>query len=332
LSFFARFVFMENVMTIWLIVTAFILDRALGDPPQWPHPIRWIGQLIHGVERILRKVFMTNKGLYVAGGLLWIITIITTWILSELTIQLFSYFGEFAGAIVQVWLGCTVLASRSLRDAAMDVYRALQSGSIELSRTRLSYIVGRDTQHLEQAQIERAVVETVAENTVDGVIAPLFYLFIGGIPLAMAYKAINTLDSMVGYKNQKYAQLGFVSAKMDDIANWIPARLGYVFFVAAAYLLNLDAAAAARIGFRDRNNHKSPNCAWPEGAVAGALGIRLGGPNLYFGVAVDKPWIGDERRDITMEDIPMTNQLMYWASALALIVFSSIALIILAWV
>lgn len=310
-------------MTIWLIAIAFILDRILGDPPHWPHPIRWIGQLIQRVEGVVRKVCVTNQGLYFAGGVLWIVTIATTWWVCELTIEFFSIFGEWAGDAVQVWLGFTVLASRSLQDAAMQVYRALQSGSIALSRTQLSYIVGRDTQHLEQAQIERAVVETVAENTVDGVIAPLFYLFLGGVPLAMAYKAINTLDSMVGYKNEKYAQLGFVSAKMDDLANWLPARMGYAFFVAAAYLLNLDAVAAARIGFRDRKNHKSPNCAWSEGAVAGALGIRLGGPNLYFGAIVDKPWIGDDTRAITMEDILITNQLMVWSSTLALFALSA---------
>jgi len=317
-------------MTIFLIVGAYLLDRLLGDPPHWPHPIRWIGQYIHWFERIVRARVSRHSKLYISGFLLCMTTVGLAWLITATMVTLIDHISVWFGYIVQLWLGFTVLASRSLNDAALEVFHALRSGSIKQSRIKLSYIVGRDTRQLDEEQIERAVVETVAENTVDGVIAPLFYLFIGGVPLAMAYKAINTLDSMVGYKNEKYAELGFISAKLDDIANWIPARLSYLFLVAAAYSLKLNGSEAARIGYRDRHNHKSPNCAWSEGAVAGAVGIRLGGPNIYFGKLVDKPWIGESTRDIARDDIVLTNRMMYRASTLAVIIFSSVVFIITA--
>jgi adenosylcobinamide-phosphate synthase len=224
--------------------------------------------------------------------------------------------------LVELWLAYTILAGRCLSDAAMDVYRTLDSGSLENSRRQLSYIVGRDTSQLNETQITRGVVETVAENTVDGVIAPLFYLFLGGVPLAMAYKAINTLDSMVGYKNEKYKAIGCVSARIDDLANLIPARISWLLLTMAAWCLKLDARQAFKIGWRDRYQHKSPNCGWPEATVAGALGVRLGGPNSYFGELVEKPWIGDPLREINQQDIKLTIRLMFMASAIALILFS----------
>ncbi|MGX9416838.1 adenosylcobinamide-phosphate synthase CbiB [Vibrio sp. WJH972] len=316
------------MMTLGLIIFAYLLDRFIGDPPSWPHPIRWIGSLISKLERWIRSRCHTERHLYIGGFVLWFVTVGLTWSATWLLI-VFSYqVTIWFGVVVQIWLALTVLASRSLNDAAIEVYQALKYGSLEESRTKLSYIVGRDTTNLDRKQIQRAVVETVAENTVDGVIAPLFYLFIGGIPLAMAYKAVNTLDSMVGYKNDKYAQMGFVSAKVDDVANWLPARLSYFFLSLAAYSMKLDYSAALKVGYRDRNNHKSPNCAWSEGAVAGALGVRLGGPNVYFGQTVEKPWIGDGCRDIDIEDIRTTNQLMYRSSTVALGAFALVLLIV----
>jgi adenosylcobinamide-phosphate synthase len=192
---------------------------------------------------------------------------------------------------------------------------------VALSREKLSWIVGRETAQLQPEQINRAVVETVAENTVDGIIAPLFFLLLGGAPLAMAYKAVNTLDSMVGYKHEKYRAIGMVSARLDDVANCIPARLSWLLFSLAAWLCRYDGAGALRIGWRDRYQHSSPNCAWSEASVAGALGVRLGGPNDYFGQRVDKPWIGDAVRDISVEDIPRALRLMWVASTLALVMF-----------
>jgi adenosylcobinamide-phosphate synthase len=232
------------------------------------------------------------------------------------------------GAAVEVWLAFTVLATRCLKDCAYDVLVPLRAKNLSEARLKVSYIVGRDTTRLNEQQITRATVETVAENTVDGVIAPMFYLFIGGVPLAMAYKAINTLDSMVGYKNDRYLELGFVSAKMDDVANFIPARISWLLFTVSAWLIGCDAKSALSIGWRDRYQHKSPNSAWSEATMAGALGVQLGGPSQYFGQRVEKPWIGDAVRDIKPEDISLSTRLMYTASTIALVVFSSIYLFI----
>ena len=192
---------------------------------------------------------------------------------------------------------------------------------------QLSYIVGRDTSKLSEKEIIRATVETVAENTVDGIIAPLFYAFIGGAPLAFAYKAINTLDSTVGYKNEKYKDLGFASAKIDDIANYVPARLTAVLMSLASLFLRFDAKNCLRIAIRDRKNHKSPNCAYPEGAAAGALGVQLGGTNVYFGEVVVKPTIGDATRELVIADITRGNQLMYMTSVVGVLIFTGLWLI-----
>ena len=309
-------------MTSLLYGVSFLLDLLLGDPPHWPHPIRWIGNLINRLQALLRRHCHSETALYGAGALLWLGVVGTTYIVTWGVIALLGAIHPWLGLAATVWLTYTILAARCLRDAAMGVYRALQSGSLEQSRRELSYIVGRDTTSLDCTQVSRAVVETVAENTVDGVIAPLFYLFIGGVPLAMAYKAVNTLDSMVGYKNEKYRAIGCVSARIDDLANFIPARLSWLFFTLAAVFLRLNAVQALRIGWRDRYQHKSPNCAWSEATVAGALGVRLGGPNVYFGELVEKPWIGDEYRTITRADIKLTIRLMMVASLIALLFFS----------
>ena len=198
----------------------------------------------------------------------------------------------------------------------------MKTGDLEKSRIQLSYIVGRDTTNLNEKEIVRATVETVAENTVDGIIAPLFYGFIGRAPLAMAYKAVNTLDSTVGYKNDKYYYLGFASAKIDDIANYIPARLGVILLPLGSLFTGFNFKDALKIGIRDRKNHKSPNCAFSEGAVAGALGIQLGGTNVYFGKEVYKPTIGDKTREIEIEDIVRTNKIMYSSSIISIIIFT----------
>lgn len=230
--------------------------------------------------------------------------------------------------IVNSFIIYTTLATKCLKDEAVKIYNVLKSGDIKESRKQLSYIVGRDTSNLNEAEIIRATVETVAENTVDGIISPIFYVFIGGAPLAMAYKAVNTLDSMVGYKNDKYINLGFASAKIDDIANYIPARICVIFMTLASFVLRFDYKRCFKIAIRDRKNHKSPNCAYSEGAVAGALGIQLGGTNIYFGKLVYKPTIGDKGRDIEIEDIKKTNKIMYISSILSLIIFTLIFLLI----
>ena len=206
----------------------------------------------------------------------------------------------------------------------IDEVELVNNKDIEKARVQVSYIVGRDTTHLDEGEIIRATVETVAENTVDGIIAPMFYAFIGGAPLAMAYKAINTLDSTVGYKNDKYKDMGFASAKIDDIANFIPARISSILMAIGSFILKYNYKDALKISIRDRKNHKSPNCAYPEGAVAGALGIQLGGTNIYFGKAVYKPTIGDKHREIEVDDIVKTNKIMYATSITSIVVFTII--------
>lgn len=305
----------------WLV--AFLLDYWLGDPPHWPHPVRWIGNLIAWLQRGIRACCRSERALKLGGGLLWLAVVGITWGVNWGVLALLTAIHPWLGWLAEVWMIYTCLAGRCLSDAALAVHQALRQSTLEESRRQLSWIVGRDTSQLERPQITRAVVETVAENSIDGVIAPLFFLLIGGAPLAMAYKAVNTLDSMVGYKNSKYRSIGYVSARMDDLANYIPARLGWLLLSAAAWLLKDDYRQAWRIGWRDRYQHASPNCAWSEATVAGALGVRLGGPNNYFGERVEKPWIGDERREITLSDIPRSINLMKVASLLALMLFSA---------
>ena len=298
-------------MTLLAWCIAWLLDFFIGDPPNWPHPVRWIGNLISAVQRMIRRY--CHSDMIVVVGLTWGVC----WGVLTLAQSIHPWLGWG----IEVWMIFTVLAGRCLADAARDVERPLRANNLAESREKLSWIVGRDTSQLQPQQINRAVVETVAENTVDGIIAPLFFLFLGGAPLAMAYKAVNTLDSMVGYKHEKYRAIGMVSARLDDVANFIPARLSWLLLGVAAFLCRKDGSRALHIGWRDRYNHSSPNCAWSEATVAGALGIRLGGPNDYFGERVEKPWIGDAQRDISVDDISQTIRLMWVASTLALALF-----------
>ncbi|RPH28106.1 cobalamin biosynthesis protein [Buttiauxella warmboldiae] len=311
-------------MTLLAWAVAWLLDYWLGDPQSWPHPVRWIGNLINFVQRQVRRVCHSDRALKIGGGVLWLVVVGMAWGASWGVLHLATLVHPWLGWLVEVWMIYTVLAARSLSDTALEVYRALQNGTLDESREKLSWIVGRDTSQLERPQITRAVVETVAENSVDGVIAPLFFLALGGAPLAMAYKAINTLDSMVGYKTEKYRAIGYVSARLDDAANFIPARLSWLLLALAAFCLRANPRQALCIGWRDRHQHSSPNCAWPEATVAGALGIRLGGPNTYFGERVEKPWMGDEQRGIALEDITRTIQLMMLASLFALLLFAAL--------
>lgn len=280
-----------------------------------------MGKLITFVQGIIRRYCHRDGALRAAGALLWLVVVGLTWSITWGVLRLAESIHPWLGWGLEVWLIFTLLAGRCLASSAREVERPLRAGDLAQSREKLSWIVGRDTSQLQSEQINRAVVETVAENTVDGIIAPLFFLLLGGVPLAMAYKAINTLDSMVGYKQEKYRAIGMVSARLDDVANFIPARLSWLLLSLAAFLCRNDGAGALRIGWRDRYHHSSPNCAWSEASVAGALGIRLGGPNDYFGERVEKPWIGDAVRDISPDDIPRTIRLMWVASTLALALF-----------
>ena len=308
-------------MNLLSIYTGYALDLIIGDPYSFPHPVRYIGKLISIVEKQIRKITSSDKGLKIAGFFLWFIVVGATFGITTLVLQLFK-FNKLAYFIVNTILIYTTLATKCLKDESVKIYKVLKTGDLEKSRIQLSYIVGRDTKNLNEKEIVRATVETVAENTVDGIIAPLFYGFIGGAPLAMSYKAVNTLDSTVGYKNDKYYYLGFASAKIDDIANYIPARLGVILLPLGSLFTGFNFKDALKIGIRDRKNHKSPNCAFSEGAVAGALGIQLGGTNVYFGKEVYKPTIGDKTREIEIEDIVRTNKIMYSSSIISIIIFT----------
>ena len=315
-------------MNILSLYTGYALDLIIGDPYSFPHPVRFIGNLIRFVEKQIRKITSSDKGLKIAGFILWFIVVGVTFSVTYGVVKLFK-FNKIAYFIVNSLIIYTTLATKCLKDESSKIYKVLKTGDLEKSRVQLSYIVGRDTSNLSEKVIIRATVETVAENTVDGIIAPLFYGFIGGAPLAMAYKAVNTLDSMVGYKNDKYYNLGFASAKIDDIANFIPSRLGVILLSLGSLFVGFDFKNAFKIGIRDRKNHKSPNCAFSEGAVSGALGIQLGGTNVYFGQEVYKPTIGDKKREIEIEDIVRTNKIMYSSSIISIIIFTVIYYLII---
>ena len=316
-------------MRLLSLYIGYIIDLIIGDPYSFPHPVKYIGKLIKVVENFVRKTAKTDKGLKIGGFFLWFVTVGTTFAVTYLVMRL-ARFNTVVYVIINSIVIYTTLATKCLKDEAKKIYEVLKTGDLQKSRTQLSYIVGRDTANLDEKEIIRATVETVAENTVDGLIAPLFYAFIGGAPLAMAYKAINTLDSSVGYKNEKYLHIGFASAKIDDIANFIPSRIAVILFTIGNFFLRNDYKNCFKMAIRDRKNHKSPNCAFSEGAVAGALGIQLGGTNVYFGETVYKPTIGDKTREIEVEDIARTNKILYATSLTSMVVFTLFYVIIYA--
>jgi adenosylcobinamide-phosphate synthase len=298
---------------IAIVLSAVALDLLLGDPRALPHPVVAIGRLISSLESPLRRLFTNPK---VAGIFLLLITVGVTYGISALLVAGAYAVSPVAGFLVGLYLAWVSLAARSLHLESGKVAKALERGDVPAARIALSYIVGRETAELDEAAIVRGAVETVAENTGDGVIAPLFYLMLGGPPLAMAYKAVNTLDSMVGYKNERYLQFGWASARFDDLANYLPARLTGVLMVLAAPICRLNGGGAWRILLRDCSNHSSPNSGYPEAAAAGALGVMLGGANRYFGRVVEKPTIGDATMPLSLAAYGGVVRLMYCAEML----------------
>lgn len=293
----------------------FLLDLLLGDPYWMPHPIRLIGSYISWLDKKLRENTPIKRQ-KAMGILLVIFVLVPVGTISGILLWI-SWLGGFSIVMIAV-MSYQILAARCLQVESMKVCRALEQNDIEAARYAVSMIVGRDTRVLNQVGITKAAVETVAENTSDGVIAPLFYLLIGGPILGFLYKAINTMDSMVGYKNETYLQFGYAAAKLDDIANWIPSRLSAVFMIIAAYLLRLDGRHAWEIWRRDRRKHASPNSAQTESVCAGALNVALAGDAVYFGKLVKKPIIGDANREIQTNDIRKANNLMYEAEIILL--------------
>ena len=311
--------------TLLAVIAGFLLDLALGDPRWLPHPVVTMGRAISRAEGPLRRVFpQTPSGARWAGRVLAVALPVLFGLATWAVLALLGAVHPALRFIAEAWISYQLLAACELRRQSMAVARAFSDGGLAAARDAVGRIVGRDTSVLDEAGVARAAVETVAENASDGVIAPLFYLMIGGAPLGMAYKAVNTLDSMVGYKNDRYLDFGRASAKLDDALNWVPSRLAALFMVAACPIVRLDARGAWLIWRRDRRRHASPNSAQTESACAGALGLRLAGPAVYFGKLVDKPTIGDASRAIEWADIARANRLMLAASVCALVVLAAV--------
>lgn len=301
------------------VFAAYLVDLAVGDPKWIPHPVVLIGKVIERMEYLMRYAAKSPFSLKAAGVLTAVIVAGGSWFLTFLLIR-WSYKVNFwSGSLLSVWLISTTLAARGLAGAAGEIFMLLRDGNLDEARRRVGMIVGRDTASMGSKGVTRATVETVAENIVDGVVAPMFYAFIGGAPLAMAYRAVNTLDSMLGYKNERYIYFGMASARLDDLANYIPARLTGLLLLGAAFLLKMSPKRALAAILRDAPGHPSPNSGIPESAVAGALGVRLGGLNYYGGRASFRAYMGEDCVPLEPFHIVQTIRLMYVASALAVI-------------
>ncbi len=276
--------------TLWLILpAAFLLDLALGDSPTLPHPVRWMGYAIATLEPRFRKI---SSNLVLAGAVYAATLIAGTWLLTYLVIAVSAAFHAWLGYGVEIVLIYFCIAARSLEDAALEIHDCLMQNKVNEARQKVAQVVGRDVQKYNAGEIARAVVETVAENLVDGVTAPLLFAAIGGAPLAMAYKMANTLDSMVGYKNEAYLQFGKASARIDDILNFLPARFSVLVISLASQILSGAGARSLKTAVLEGAQHSSPNAGFPEAAFAGALAVKLNGPNYYQGKLVNKPFIG----------------------------------------
>ena len=301
------------------LILGFLLDLAFGDPRWLYHPIRLIGNLIAWAEKPFRAAFpKSEKGELAAGTFFAVFVVAVSTAVPALLLALASRLSSWLVFALEVFWSFQILAAKSLKTESMRVYEALKEGELEKARKAVSMIVGRDTERLTEEGVAKAAVETVAENSSDGVVAPLIFLAVGGPVLGFFYKSVNTLDSMVGYKNDRYLYFGRFSAKLDDVLNFIPARISGLLLVTASPLAGLDVKGAWRIFKRDRKNHASPNSAQTEAAAAGALGVQLAGDAWYFGKLYKKPTIGDALRPVGYEDIRRVNRLMYAAVCLAL--------------
>ena len=304
------------------LVIGFVLDLLIGDPRWLYHPICVIGNLIAVLEKAIRKIFPKNHGGELTGGFLIVVLVCLFSGGVPLLVLYYLYrYLPVAGFVLEVFWCYQLLATRSLKDESMKVYDRLKNGTLDEARYAVSMIVGRDTRELTETGVTKAAVETVAENASDGVIAPMLYMAIGGVPLMFLYKGINTMDSMLGYKNDKYLYFGRIAAKLDDVANYIPARLSGWLMVAASAFVKMDVKNAAKIYRRDRRNHASPNSAQTEAAMAGALEVQLAGNAYYFGKLYEKPTIGDGIRPVEVEDIRRSNRLLYATAILGAVIF-----------
>jgi adenosylcobinamide-phosphate synthase len=319
----------ENIPAV--IIAAFILDAAAGDPSWLPHPVRGMGFLIEKGETLFRRIFCVKTDAKnfqtrerLAGTALAVLVCTIIFLFFGAIINIALYFGGLPCFLVSVIIAYLAISPRCLCDEAMKVYRKAKADDLEGARKALSMIVGRDTEHLSMEKVVKACVETVSESLADGVIAPLFYLAVGGPALAMLYKAANTMDSMIAYKNERYINFGRFAAHLDDVLGWIPARIAARLLIFAAFLLRFDAKNAKKIYKRDRYKHASPNSANCEAACAGALGIQLGGDAYYDGKLEQKPFIGDDLRRAETRDIVSAVRLMYCAAVLFVILASAV--------
>lgn len=311
------------------ILAGFVLDLIFGDPHWLPHPICLIGNLIGYLDKRLRGALAGNNAALLYGGALLVVIVLTlSFGVPYLILALAERLHPYLRLALETLMCYQIFATKCLRDESMKVYEALRSHDLEDARLKLSWIVGRDTKELTAEEITKGAVETVAENTADGIIAPMFYMFLGGAPLAFLYKGVNTMDSMVGYKNDKYLYFGRCAAKLDDLANLIPARLTGLAMIMAAFVCGYDGVQAWRIFWRDRYNHLSPNSAMTESVTAGALHIQLGGDHYYFGKLVHKDTIGDDLRPAEPEDIRAANRLLYATAVICLALMSGVYLIL----
>lgn len=302
------------------LLLGFIIDCFLGDPHGLPHPVVLIGKLISALEKVLRGIFPKTKvGEMTAGGVLWVLVTAVSFGVPALILWLCALVSPWLALAVHSIMCWQIIAPKSLRDESMKVYAALKTGNLEASRYAVSMIVGRDTARLDEKGVARAAVETVAENASDGVIAPMLFIAIGGAPLGFFYKAVNTMDSMLGYVEPPYKNIGCIPAKLDDVFNFIPARLCALLMLASGVILRLNVKNGWKIFRRDRYNHASPNSAQTESVCAGLLGLRLAGDAWYHGVLHKKKYIGDALREITTEDIPLSCRLMYGTVLLMLV-------------
>ena len=320
------------IMSLAACVAGFFLDFIFGDPEWLYHPVRLIGKGISFGERQLRKLCSSNKSgreLVAAGAVLWVCIAGISFLLPLGLLILAQKIHPVLRFVLETFWCYQIIAARCLCKESVKVYDRLKADDLPGARRAVSMIVGRDTENLSAEGVTKAAVETVAENTSDGVTAPLIYMLIGGAPLGFLYKAVNTMDSMLGYKNDKYLYFGRIPAKMDDVFNYIPSRLTALFMIVAAFFCGMDGKNAWRIYRRDRRKHASPNAAQTEAVCAGALRVRLAGDAVYFGKLYKKEFIGDNLRPIEPEDIKRTGRLMYVTAVLMLIVFGAVKYIVI---
>lgn len=295
-------------ITLVILLGAVVLDLLIGDPKWLPHPVIGMGKLISFLEKNWNQGEHRRK----KGVVLTIVVVGLSYIIAFLLVYLAYKLHTMLGILLEIYLISTTIAIKGLRQAALQVALPLKEGNLTEARKQLSMIVGRDTENLSEAEIVRGTVETVAENTVDGITAPLFFALLGGAPLALAYRSINTLDSMVGYKNERFLQFGWASARLDDVSNWIPARLtSLTIWLSALFIRPLRMARALRLTVRDAPKHPSPNSGWSEAMVAGLLGIQLGGVNSYGGVVSERARMGEGRKKLRVDDIKLTIYFMH---------------------